>query len=149
MRSSHNQTELPYAFDGSPASWWTSGRATRPGQWVEVDFQSEQLVDEVVIERAVDRRWVELAIQANTSGNWRELKAAEEGKEFRLLESARRSSTEAMKRLGLRWIVAEEDAFGAKDLRERSEQWGITQIVKAGTYRLWRLNEAEVPSPKP
>ena len=140
LRSSNNQSELPYALDGGTSSWWTSGRATRPGQWVEVDFQNEQVVGEVVVERSIDRRWFELAVQTNAAGTWRESKAAGESKDFQLLQSARRSSTEAMKRLGLRWIVAEEDAFGAKDLREKPQQWGITQVAAGGRYRLWRLD---------
>jgi hypothetical protein len=128
------------ALDGRSASLWMCGEKIRPGQFVQIDLQSAERADSVVVETAPDQPESRVVLQAPNpaDGKWENLAGAvlEETAEP---EALRRSAAKELKRRGIDYLLTFEGQFGADDLRSRAVDWGVTPVVEYKGARLYQL----------
>jgi len=137
--ASDNPWELHYAFDGIPASWWTSGRYVEPGMWLEVDFGVPVTLDRILMEQNEDQRWISLAPSAWLGGRWQALDSARTGRAEPPHPALRREVRDQLNRTGVHWILIPDGAYGADDLRDRAGDWGVRQVGMENGFRLYSL----------
>jgi hypothetical protein len=138
LNSSANPWEIDYAFDERDSSWWTSGRATKPGVWVETDFRTPVTLDRVFVKENEDQRWILLRPWAWTGAGWKQLHARETDE--KTPPGSGRDVRDELKRLGVRWLLLPESYYGAQTIAAKKDAIGITDVAKLHGHVLWRLD---------
>jgi hypothetical protein len=140
LSASANPWEIPFAFDNSPVSFWTSGETVKPGLWVQVDFGQPVELDRMLVAQSEDERWVSLKPSALLDGKWTPLRARESDMPEQPRPTLRMEIRDEWKSMGIHWILIPDNSYGADDLQKNSLYWGITQVSTASGFRLWKLN---------
>lgn len=140
ISASANPWEVQYAFDGSAASWWTSGQRPNKGIWLQTDFAQPVTLNRVLVDQSEDQRWISLKPEAWLDGRWVPLHARESDLETPPRATLRREVRDELKFLNIHWILMRNGSFGAEDLRNNAGLWGISQVAEANGFKLWRLN---------
>ncbi|HEV2689381.1 MAG TPA: discoidin domain-containing protein, partial [Bryobacteraceae bacterium] len=132
-----NPWEVQSAFDNNPATRWTSGQASAPGMYVQVDFGSQQPIDEVVVECGHNQDQMRMQLDS-TDGQV--LAGTAELRDEPVVPRLRRAAIETLKSNGIRWLLVSDKDHGSGDFRDRAAQWGITLAATDKEYRLYRLD---------
>ncbi len=140
ITASANPWETPLAFDNGPLSFWTSGRTVTPGLWLETDFGHMAELDRLLVAQSEDQRWTSLGVEAMEDGKWTRLHSRESDTVEPARASVRMEARDELKRMGIRWILIPDGAYGADDLLGNPAIWGVTQVAVANGFRLWKLN---------
>jgi hypothetical protein len=127
------------AFDNSPVTRWRSWETAAQGMYLEVDLGREQPVDEVRLETSRDYLKVRLEVQRrNEAGQWEKLADQPEDREIPAPKSARRAATRELHDRGLHYILMWDMDWGADDIREDPEGWGLQLVGDAQGARLYK-----------
>lgn len=141
LRAWPNPWDVQLAFDNSPVTRWRSWEIASPGMYIDVDFGREETLDEVRLETSSDYVRVRMQLQAmNAAGQWETI--ANEPNEvvigFKGYSSRRMATRELLAR-GVNYILMMDTDYGADDLREDPEYWGVQTVATAGRATLYRL----------
>jgi hypothetical protein len=136
-----NPWDVQLAFDNSPVSRWRTFEPLRSGQFVEVDFGSAQMIDEVAVETTFGQKGVAMLVQV-----------ANEGEEWRLATDRiattdlpqpgflGRLATAEMKAWGFDYFLIDDNEWGAAHILEGPAAWGFKEIGRAWTTRLYKID---------
>jgi hypothetical protein len=135
-----NPWAVPRAFDNSPVTFWRSGRDLSPGMRVEVALNTSVPLDTVTLDSSPDQGPVRLRLQAlPETGPWRDLAASTEERDVPPPPGLRRAAILECKAAGVDYMLVEDADFEARDFRERPALWGVAEISRIGTWRLYHL----------
>ncbi len=139
LRAWPNPWDVQLAFDNSPATRWRSWETPFPGMYVDVDLGSAQTVDQVRIETSPDSNSVRLSLQVmNDAGAWETVVDKPEDLDVPAPPSMRRAATYELDQRGIHYILMYDTDFGADDIREDPEAWGLEEVAKGFGARLYR-----------
>lgn len=141
LNASSNASELGFAFDGKPITFWNARRVTEPGMFVEIDFGREEAIDEVSADLAHNQSSLPWRLDGETwPARWEALQATPAAVDIPAPQNLRGSAVEELKSNGIHWLVVHDYEYCAKEYLERSKDWGFTQVAFSNGYRLWRLD---------
>ncbi len=131
--------DVQLAFDNSAATRWRSWETAAPGMYLDVDFGAEQSVDEIRIETSSDSVTVRMQPEVmNAAGAWEKLPAQLQSVDVAPNRNSRRMATNEMHRLGVHYILLFDTDFGAVDVRDDPEAWGLKQVSVVNGARLYK-----------
>lgn len=140
LRASVNPWEVQGAFDNSPLTVWTAGRATEPGMFIQIDFGASVAVDRVTVTVPQSQGWVAMRVEAETGdGAWRVVAEQAELDEAEWPARARSMAAQELKAAGIRWLAVLNEDPMAEDLYDWAEQWGLREAAVVNGIRLWRV----------
>ena len=136
-----NPWDVQLAFDNSPATRWRTWERAAPGDYLQVDFGREQIIDEVRIERSQDynleaevrgfdeaaKQWVKIADQPQTGRIWPD-------------RNIRRYATRELVARGIRYLLIPDNSQGAFDFAADPEGWGLSLQQAGYGARLYQVN---------
>ncbi|MGC4055130.1 MAG: hypothetical protein QM757_40340 [Paludibaculum sp.] len=137
--SSANPWELPLAFDRSVASRWCSGQSVRSGMFLEVDFPQPVDADEVELVASALQGSVALEIQIGRANQWTVLPSREQSSQMPASPLYRRMVTREMLANGVNWLVLRREDYGAADVLDHPQAWGVTHVAAADGFHLLRI----------
>jgi hypothetical protein len=116
---------------------------------IEVDFGREQPVDQVRVELS-DLDWkVRMHVEAlDSNGLWTPLPGHEELRQKQNEGSVRRAAAFELHADGVDYLLLKDTDFGAKDIAENPNRWGVTRLVYASGASVYRVNPPEVKPPE-
>jgi Dolichyl-phosphate-mannose-protein mannosyltransferase len=121
------------AFDNSLATFWLCGESLRPGQFVEIDFGSDTVLDTAVMEAAPNQTPLRLRLEGRSgAGNWRVLAAAPAISDAPRPLGLRRAVTDELKRRGIDYVLLFDTETGATDFRVNADLWNVRAV---GEYK--------------
>lgn len=139
LRAWPNPWDVQLAFDNSPATRWRSWETPFPGMYVDVDLGNAQTIDQVRIETSPDSNSVRLQLQVmNDAGAWETVVDAPEDIDVAAPPSMRRAATYELDQRGIHYILMYDTDFGADDIREDPEAWGLEEIARGFGARLYK-----------
>jgi hypothetical protein len=149
-------TPLPWdagrAFDGDPFSWWDSGEPMRPGMRLEVEWPHALTVTEAELIYPPHQRALRFAFEAKfADGGWRPLRPEPRAREKPVSrEALKRWAGRELRRSGIDFLVTDvaggEHNVVAPEIAKDPASWGLTEVFRDGTRRLYRtpmLHEAD------
>lgn len=135
-----NPWDVQLAFDNSPVTRWRTWQDAEPGMYIQIDFGRPQAVDSVLIETSNDTDKSSLAVEELTNeAGWNVINAPPEPSERPIRASLRRAAAEEFKARGVRYLLIDDGAWGAKDFRLYSDAWGVRCIGQSKDSRLYHI----------
>jgi hypothetical protein len=138
LRAWPNPWDVQLAFDNTGATRWRSWETAAPGMYLEIDFGGEEAFDEMRVETSPDAPGIVLRPEVKDNGGWRALEANLETRERTSDPQARRAATYELHQRGVHYILVRETDFGAADVRDDPEAWGLLEVASGGGARLYR-----------
>ncbi|MBK9171181.1 MAG: glycosyltransferase family 39 protein [Bryobacterales bacterium] len=141
LRAWPNPWDIGLAFDNSPTTRWRSWQPLFAGMFVEADFGASTTLDTVSLEFAPSQYAVRLILEGQgEDGRWRTL--AREPEQWRTAEplGLRRAATREIRARGVRYLLMYPFDYGADDIREKPELWGVTPLAEERDAILYRLD---------
>lgn len=135
-----NPWDVQLAFDNSPVTRWKTWQAARPGDYVEIDFGSEQHLDEARIECSSEYTNKLIRLETLDGANrWIPAGADPIFRQHAISADLRRAAAFEMKARGVRYLLvsAEDDITG--DFRRVPEKWGLKPLGRSGVDELYRF----------
>jgi hypothetical protein len=143
LRAWPNPWEIQLAFDNSLATRWRTWETIQPGDYVDVDFGKDEALDEIRIETSPDYFVRELHVEAmNPDGTWVELpRSMKTDLADRSKYSFRLAATYEMKARGIHYLLVGDDYFGAGDIEDDPEAWGLQMAAVGYGIRLYKVTQ--------
>ena len=133
LHANPNPWDVQLAFDNNPVTRWRTWQSTSPGDYVEIDFGSQQTLDEVRIESSPDYSATQTRIQVlDQNGRWIAVGGAPQVSRQDIRANMRQAAALELKARGIRYILVNRDDRYAADLRMRPSAWGLKFIGRAG-----------------
>lgn len=134
-----NPWEVQLAFDNSLATRWRSGEIASPGMYLDVDFGSEQPVDEVRLVVSGDSELTRLQLESmNSSAAWEKIAENPSVMYQDVPKGIRRMATYEMHARGINYLMIADKNNGAEDFAEDPEAWGLKLIGHTEGERLYQ-----------
>ncbi len=131
--------DVGLAFDNSGATRWRSWETASPGMFIEVDFSSEQALDEIRVEASAESAHIRMQAEIqNASGGWERLPAKLDGADVAPNPNSRRMATYELHLRGIHYFLLFVTDFGAMDVDDDPESWGLQQIATVPGARLYK-----------
>lgn len=143
LRAWPNPWEVQLAFDNSLATRWRTWETVAPGDYLDVDFNREETVDEIRLDTSLDCASVKLQAEAMDAGRaWALLKkdpqvSVVDHKNY----SLRMAATYEMKARGLHYLIIGNDFYGAADYEDDPKAWGLTLVAVGARCRIYKVAE--------
>ena len=140
VRAAPNASIVPLAFDNSYATRWSSGQPMRAGMFVAIDFNQPQTLDELVLEEAPSP---EAKVQIDVSSDartWIPLSNTSEVTLLDLPSGLRQGASRELKARGISYLLVNDSDFFGPDMQKYSTLWGVTELQKQATDRLYFIN---------
>jgi len=135
-----NRGDTPRAFDRNPATRWQTWMATRGDEFLEVSFPSELPANEVAVTRSKSDNAGVVVRARGKDGVWTVLPARRAPVDAPLL---RRQAVIALRRAGVRWIVASSSGEGhgiiGLSMMQSPEAWGVEAVEEVEGVYLFRI----------
>jgi hypothetical protein len=125
--------DVQMAFDNSPGTRWRSWETPQPGMYIETDFGRDEMVDEIRVETSSDSISVRLAVEIGQN-----TLPVSESVDTKVTPNARRLATYELHRRGVDYFLLYSEDFGADDVFEDPEAWGLEEIGRTGRARLYK-----------
>lgn len=144
LKASPNLWEASRAFDGNPATYWSSREPEGKGMYLEVDFDNAEKVSsiEVLSERTKPVEAMLVQGLPAEGGKWR-LLADGLHTEVAPPQDTRRDAVRSLKNAGFTHVLVSSDGQGTarigKDMLEHSQAWGVQDEASIGPVHLFRL----------
>jgi hypothetical protein len=140
LRAWPNPWDVQLAFDNSDVTRWKSWETGAPGMYLDVDFGSQKQVDEVRMETSRDFQWpMRFEVQMMEAGRWTSIADKYDERAMRPHGSLRRAATYELRARGVNYVLIQDGDFGADDLKDDPESWGLEvsgQTARATLYRI-------------
>jgi hypothetical protein len=131
--------DVGLAFDNSGATRWRSWETAAPGMYLDVDFGRDEAVDEVRVERSSDSIEVRMQPEVlSAAGIWEKLPARLESVDVAPNPNSRRMATYELHLRGIHYILLFDTDFGAVDVKDDPEAWGLKQVASVPGARLYK-----------
>jgi hypothetical protein len=136
-----NSWDAPLAFDNSLATRWRTWEAARPGMYLSVDFTRAESLDQVKLETSYDYSiHSKVIVEAmNEAGQWLEIARNSVVSVLDPGPNIRRAATRAMWARGIHFLLMHDGDFGAKEIDDDPEGWGLKQVAAGYGVRLYRV----------
>ena len=139
LRAWPNPWEVQFAFDNSLATRWRSGEIAFPGMYLDADFGSEQMVDEVRLVTSSDFERIRLRVESLNSSNAWENVAENPKLETSTIPSAIRvMAISEMRERGIPNLLIYDSNYGAAEFAKDPEAWGLKLVARGEDTRLYR-----------
>ena len=139
LRAWPNPWEVQFAFDNSLATRWRSGEVAFPGMYLDADFGSEQMVDEVRLVTSTDFEKIRLRVESMNSSNVWEYVAENPKLEAGTIPAAiRLMAISEMRERGVRNLLIYDSNYGAAEFAKDPEAWGLKLVARGEDTRLYR-----------
>ncbi|HJZ96106.1 MAG TPA: discoidin domain-containing protein [Candidatus Solibacter sp.] len=133
-----NGWEVQLAFDNSYATRWSTWQAMSPGDRIQVEFPSEQTVDDVVLE--CEPAWeAKLEVWILQGGRWMPITNTSEAVKKSPPEGIRRAAARDVKALGFHYILLNEGDLLYEDLVKHASYWGFEELAKVNGTHFYRI----------
>ncbi len=140
LRAWPNPQDVQLAFDNSPATRWRSWETAWPGMYIDADFGKNQSVDEVQLDTSFDYANIRLQLEAmGSSGKWIKIAPEPETKAIPLPVAIRKWATRELHARGIDYIVMQDTDWGAEDMSDDPESWGLEVIAKGYGARIYKV----------
>ncbi len=141
LRASPNPWDVQWAFDNCPVTRWKAWEASKPGEYLEVDFVRPVELGGIRAEMSADQPNTAMRVEIDAGdGRWTPVSAEPEVEALEIPPNVRRIVTDDMKRLGYTHLVVEKSEFLAPDIYRNESAWGVTRIGDTGDARLYKLD---------
>jgi hypothetical protein len=135
-----NPWDVQLAFDGNPATRWSSATPEKAGMFVQVDFGRAETVDRVIAECPRNEQQSELRVEyLDASGGWNRWEGQASTYDVPPGPWMRRAAVDYLKESGIHWMVVHDNDEGSRDFDIRREQWGIVPVAREGGFVLYKL----------
>jgi len=139
LRAWPNPWEVQFAFDNSLATRWRSGEVAFPGMYLDADFGSEQMMDEVRLVTSTDFEKIRLRVESMNSSNVWEYVAENPKLEAGTIPAAiRLMAISEMRERGVRNLLIYDSNYGAAEFAKDPEAWGLKLVARGEDTRLYR-----------
>jgi hypothetical protein len=141
LRAWPNPWDVRLAFDNSPVTRWRSWEVASPGMYIDVDFGREETLDQARIETSTDIVRARFELDAvNAAGQWEKIADEPGWKGVEVYNySPRRMATRELLARGVNYLLISATDFGADDLRDDPEYWGVEEVASTPQARLYRI----------
>jgi hypothetical protein len=141
LRAWPNPWDTQLAFDNSPATRWRTWETARPGMYLGVDFGRAEALDQVKIETSYDYNLhSQVVVEAmNEAGNWVGIARAPAVTVLDPGPGIRRAATQSIAARGVHYLMMHEGDYGAKEMNDDPEGWGLTRVAAGYGVRLYRV----------
>lgn len=139
VTASPNRWEAGLAFDGNPATRWSTWQARSPGNYLECQFAGPQMIDEVLVESAAETRGratVEILRGKQAipvTGTPEESTVPADG--------LRAAASRALITQGVLYVWINDGDFIAEDVKKNAMLWSATPVAEVNGSRLYRLGK--------
>jgi hypothetical protein len=140
MTAFPNPWEIQFAFDNSPATRWRSWEQAFPGMFVDVDFGAPTALDEIHIETSPDFANIKIRTEVS-DGSGALVKLGDDfvNSPRPVKANIRRAATWEMHLRGVNYLLMSDTDFGADDMRDDPEAWGLKEIGKGYGARIYQV----------
>jgi hypothetical protein len=139
LRAWPNPWDVQRAFDNSPATRWRSWETASPGMYIDTDFGKNQSIDEVQLETSYDTN-LRLQLESmDSSGKWVKIASDPQTQEVPPPVGIRKWATRELHARGIDYILMQDTDWGAGDMREDPESWGLQEIAKGYGARIYKV----------
>lgn len=139
LRAWPNPWEVQFAFDNSLATRWRSGEVAFPGMYLDADFGSEQMVDEVRLITSSDFVRIRLQVESmNPANTWEKVADNPKLEAAAVPPGIRLMAAYEMRARGIRNLLIYDSNYGADDFAKDPEAWGLKLVARGEDTRLYR-----------
>jgi len=139
LRAWPNPWEVQFAFDNSLATRWRSQEVAFPGMYLDADFGSEQMVDEVRLLTSTDFDRIRLRVESlNSSSAWEKVAENPKVEAASVPSAIRLMAVYEMRERGIRNLLVYDSNYGADDFAKDPEAWGLKLVARGEDTRLYR-----------
>jgi len=139
LRAWPNPWEVQFAFDNSVATRWRSQEVAFPGMYLDADFGSEQMVDEVRLVTSTDFDRIRLRVESlNSSNVWEKVAENPKVEAASVPSAIRLMAVYEMRERGIRHLLIYDSNYGADDFTKDPEAWGLKLVARGEDTRLYR-----------
>jgi hypothetical protein len=140
LRAWPNPWDVQLAFDNSPATRWRSWETVRPGMYLDVDFGRVESLDQVRIETSSDYLQIHLIVEVmDDARRWVSVAGEPSVSKIDPGPNIRRAATYEMQARGIHYLLMHKGDFGAKDIEDDPEGWGLTEVAAGYDVRLYKV----------
>jgi hypothetical protein len=140
LKASSNPWDVPFAFDNSPVTRWSSDAAYAPGMYVEVNFGGPEEIDWVVADCTRDQEQMRMRLDAETSpGHWQTILENAHMYDIIAPRGMRAMAIQELERNHVNWLLTNDNQPGASDYYQFQKLWGIRLAATTGPYKLYHL----------
>ncbi|MBX9602003.1 MAG: discoidin domain-containing protein [Bryobacteraceae bacterium] len=147
ITSNVNPWHVPLAFDNDPITRWRAMQPLEPGQFLEIDFGSEQEFDAVRVEVSHDQPTIRLELRVERGAGWETVVVQAAAETVPAPPGMQAAASRALKDYGIDYLLLLAEDFGAKQVRADPEAWQLKLVGQAGRSQLYRI--VAKPSPDP
>jgi hypothetical protein len=133
-----NGWEVQLAFDNNYATRWSTWQAMSPGDRIQVDFPSPQMVDEVVVECAQVSE-AKLEVHVLHDGRWVPITNTMVSVAKGPPAGIRRAAAREVKRLGFHYILLNEGDLVYQDVSRNATYWGFKELARIDGTHFYRI----------
>jgi len=135
--------EAPFALDGNLATRWRTWDPERPGMFFEIDFGQPQPMSGAAIASHWETPQIEVLGMA-VDGKWSPLSSLQKSGALPT-ENLRRAAMRYVKAAGIDYILtpvegSDGGVWLGKDLENHSAEYGMVEVAKQDTMRLYKLD---------
>lgn len=143
LRAWPNPWDVQLAFDNSLATRWRTWETVAPGDYLDVDFNKEETIDEIRLQTSLDSTSVKLQAQAmDAAGAWVSLNRDPVAAVADLSHySLRMAATYEMKARGLHYLIIGNDYSGAADFEDDPKAWGLALVASGADVRIYKVTQ--------
>jgi len=139
LRARPNPWEVQFAFDNSLATRWRSEEVAFPGMYLDADFGSEQMVDEVRLITSSDFERIRLRVESMNSANvWENVVENPKLEAATIPSAIRLMAVYEMRERGVRNLLIYDSNYGAAEFAKDPEAWGLKLVARGEDTRLYR-----------
>ncbi len=135
-----NPWDVQLAFDNSLATRWRSWEPGKPGMYLETDFSKPQSVDMITVVTCIDDSWIQTIVQVlDDLGNWQQVTGQASQDRVKFRSNIRRAATYELHVRGVNYLLLRDLDYGAEDVRDDPESWGLKEITVGFGARLYQV----------
>lgn len=135
-----NGWDAQLAFDNSYATRWSSWQAMSFGTFVAIDFGKQEVIDEVVLDRAPAPE-AKVQVEALDARNrWIPLTDTYQTEQLDTPSGLRRAAAMALRRGGIHYLFVRDTDFFAEDMKRNASYWGVTELHRTEQASLYLIN---------
>jgi len=135
-----NPWDVQLAFDNSPATRWRSWEPAKPGMYLEADFPGTRTIDRVAVETCPDDHDIRTEVQVlDDRGQWRRVSSAMSEESVPLRGNIRKAAVYELHARNVNYLLIRDTDYGAADIRDDPESWGLEEIAAGFGARLYRV----------
>jgi hypothetical protein len=140
LRAWPNPWDVQLAFDNSPATRWRTWETARPGMYLDVDFGQAKAVDQVRIETSYDSIHIREIVEVmDDAGSWVGIARDPAVVPVDPGPNLRHAATYEMQARGIHYLLMQDGEWGANDIADDPEGWGLAEVAAGYGFRLYRV----------